>query len=43
MSCKNDPKSKNDGEFFQQKGPFLDKMTTGRQNDSDFEIRSSKQ
>ena len=23
MSRKNDPKSKNDGEFFQQKGPFL--------------------
>ena len=42
LSRKNDPKSQNDGEFFQQKGPFLDKMTAGRQNDSDSDIRSAK-
>ena len=42
LSRKNDPKSQNDGEFFQQNGPFLGKMTSGRQNDSDFDMSSSK-
>ena len=49
VSRKNDPKSQNDGEFFQQKGPFLTKwpqvvktiviLTSGLQNDSNFDIR----
>ena len=42
VSRKKDPKSQNDGEFFQQKGPFLDKIAADSQNDSEFDIRSSK-